>query len=241
MLAPHERYLYKPFFGSSHHWALGKVAKLERLGDLKKDSRVLDIGSGSGAMGRELGNLGFKSIEAIEINEDARNNTKSYYSSIFTNIEEVLTIKNRYNLIFLLDIIEHLSDPQNYLGKVLDLAEDDATILISVPNITHWSIRLSILFGQFDYTERGILDRTHLHFFTKKHLQEMIAKVGDRSSSSLKLLELIGSIVPLEFILPKKIYDTQFFRFFSKIRLFAANHFTGLCAYQLLAEVKKTR
>jgi SAM-dependent methyltransferase len=232
MLMPHERYLFKPFFGSSHHWALERIKLLEDLG-IKRDCSVLDIGCGSGAIGRELKNRGFTRVNAIEIDEEARKNSIGVYEQIFIDLNEALNNGRTYKLILLLDIIEHLADPQNYLEQLVPLVEDGATILISVPNITHWSIRIGMLFGRFEYTDRGILDRTHLHFFTKKHLLETIGRIDE-----FKLNYICGSIVPLEFLLPKWLYRSKLFNFFSKIRFHAAKKFPNLFGYQLLAEVK---
>jgi trans-aconitate methyltransferase len=71
-----------------------------------------------------------------------------------------------YDVLFAAAVLEHLKDAPGLLRRVRPLLTDDAHVIISLPNIAHWQVRLSLLRGQFNYSSYGIMDRTHLHFYT---------------------------------------------------------------------------
>jgi 2-polyprenyl-3-methyl-5-hydroxy-6-metoxy-1,4-benzoquinol methylase len=76
------------------------------------------------------------------------------------------------------DLIEHLRDPQAFLSRIRPFLRPDGRLVLSTPNVANWVIRLSLLFGRFDYTERGILDRNHTHLFTQRTLVACLEKAG---------------------------------------------------------------
>lgn len=102
-----------------------------------------------------------------------------------------------------------------------------------MPNVAHWSVRLPLLLGFFEYTSRGILDRTHYRFFTRQSFKRLLNR------PELAELRLSGSISPLELALPGALYGNAFFRICSRIRMAAARLAPGLCAYQHLATARK--
>ena len=67
----------------------------------------------------------------------------------------------------LLDVLEHLKSPETILDQCHDVLAAGGLAVISLPNVANITVRLSLLFGRFRYTDRGILDRTHLRFFTR--------------------------------------------------------------------------
>jgi SAM-dependent methyltransferase len=222
----HERYLFKPFYGSSHLWALSI------LRDISVTSRVLDIGAGSGAIGRTLKESGVTELYAIEIDEKAAEHIGPIYKRVEDSIDAYEGQK--FDVILLLDVLEHLTIPADFLRRVAELLSDGGIVLISVPNIAHWSVRIPLLFGIFNYQERGILDKTHYHFFTLRHLREMVTSV-----QGVKIECQSASIEPIEFLLPERVWRTKAFRFFSRARLAIAETFPGLFAYQLLLKLRK--
>lgn len=224
--APQERYQFKPFPGSSHVWALGELA------GLPTSARVLDIGPGSGAIGLELRERGLSALDAVEIDPRAR----EHVTPIYRRVEETVRplAGNKYDVILLLDVLEHLADPASFLDDAAVLLAPGGAVLLSVPNVAHWSVRLSLLAGRFEYTERGILDKTHLHFFTGRHLDRMLeARCG------LRITERNGSISPVQFLLPEGAARSGAFALFSRLRQGAARLAPGLCAYQHLRRVER--
>lgn len=227
MLAPpDERYRYKPFIGSSHAWALDTCSALETT------RAVLDIGPGSGAIGAELKKRGYSSLSAVEIDDHARAAVAPIYDEVAANLDP---FRGRsFGLILLLDVLEHMVDPFSFLKEVTALAAPGCIILVSVPNIAHWSIRLSLLFGSFTYTKRGILDRTHLQFFTRRRFLEMLA---ERSECRIK--DTAASIEPVEFLLPEAIWQHPIYSATARLRRGFAQLVPGLMAFQHLAIVEK--
>ena len=85
----------------------------------------------------------------------------------------------RFDVVILADVVEHVRDPFGTLRRIVErVLLPGGSVVLSVPNVAHASVRLSLLVGDFDRTERGILDRTHLHFFTRRSLHALLAEAG---------------------------------------------------------------
>ena len=208
---PQERYVFKPLYGSSHYWALG------HLRGSVAGSRVLDIGAGGGGIGRAIKPEGPAALVAIEIDPRAQ-----------------IALRETYSII-LLDVLEHMSDPFSFLKGVQGVLAPGGRILISVPNVAHWSVRLPLLFlGRFEYRSRGILDRTHLQFFSRRRFREMCSSVPGCS-----VQELSASIEPVELVLPQWSVQNPFFALLGKVRAAVAHALPSLMGYQHLAVLKR--
>ena len=88
-----------------------------------------------------------------------------------------------------------LKKPEQILDQCHDVLDRDGHLIISVPNIANISVRLLLLFGKFDYTERGILDWTHVHFYTRKTSREFLEKNG------WEIVAAKTTVMPLELVL----------------------------------------
>ncbi len=221
----YERYLPKPFRGSSHTWARSQ------LSNLPDHLKVLDIGPGSGVIAAELKERGFKNLYAVEIDAQTRERVKDLYISVHPNLNDFQ--EQKFDIILLLDLLEHLPNPEKFFSDCVSHLEDNGIILVSVPNIAHWSIRLSLLFGFFNYSERGILDRTHLQFFTKKRVKNLMKYPG------LSVINQQVTIAPYELLLPRFLWNNPIYDTATKIRHILANTFPGLLGYQFVCCMKK--
>ena len=76
------------------------------------------------------------------------------------------------------DVLEHLKNPERALVHLLTYLSPDGIAVISIPNFVYFTVRLKVLLGLFRYADWGILDRTHLHFYTRRTAQEMVEKCG---------------------------------------------------------------
>jgi SAM-dependent methyltransferase len=184
-------------------------------------------------MGELFRDRGLKDCYAVEVDQGTSSKLAGLYKSIVCSVEELPD--NQFELVLLLDVLEHLTNPEDMLQKVLARTTKGGIILLSVPNIAHWSIRLSLLLGYFNYTNRGILDKTHFRFFTRKTFLSMLAEF----EQEIELLQYSVSIEPLELLLPKAVWNNQVFNFLSRVRVGLARLLPGLLAYQHLVAIKK--
>jgi 2-polyprenyl-3-methyl-5-hydroxy-6-metoxy-1,4-benzoquinol methylase len=224
--AAHIRYQSKLFFGSSHSWAL------EKLAQLSAQSTVLDIGPGSGVIGKWLHSQGFSNNTAIEIDPAAKEHVRPFYQQVLSSLDELN--KQQFDAIILLDVLEHMAEPEKFLQCAVNYLKPGGFILISVPNIAHWSVRFQLLFGFFEYTNRGLLDRTHLQFFNRRRARRL-----NQHIPTLKAIEYDSSIEPLELLFPEVITASSLFKLISRVRLTVARALPGLCAFQHLCYLQK--
>lgn len=145
-----------------------------------KDKRILDIGCGSGLLGEVLKNKG-NYVIGVNISKSELEVAKHRLNEV---IEHDVTSKEEFNLVqkvdllLFSDILEHTPDPEAVLKKFLNYLKPDGQVIISIPNIACYNMRIRLLFGFFEYEDYGILDKTHLRFFTKKSLLKFVEKCG---------------------------------------------------------------
>ena len=158
---------------------------------------VLDVGAAQGILGQMLADARLE-IDAIEPNPDWARAARAHYRNVYNcAIETTNGLHDRYGVIICGDVLEHTVDPAASLRKLRGYASDDATIIVSLPNVAHLFVRLLLLFGRFPRMSRGILDRTHLHFFTRDTAEELLREAG------LRVVRASGTPVPLDFIWPR--------------------------------------
>jgi methionine biosynthesis protein MetW len=83
-----------------------------------------------------------------------------------------------YDVLLAAAVLEHLKYPERLLQHARDLLRPGARVIVSLPNIAHWQIRLKLLAGRFDYADYGIMDRTHLHFYTPATGRALVEGAG---------------------------------------------------------------
>jgi len=143
---------------------------------------VLDIGCGQGAFGALLKARFGCTVTGIEFVERAAAQAAAKLDCVLTG--DAFTVAPRlegrlFDLVVLTDVLEHFPDPEALLRLYIPMLAPDGSFFLSIPNVRHWSVVLPLLFrGQWSYTEQGILDQTHLHFFTRRSLMSMLNAVG---------------------------------------------------------------
>ena len=159
-------------FSSTHRYLLEHIAP---------NTTVLELGPASGYMTKALAAKGCL-VDAIELNaHDAANAAPYCRNMIVGSVEDLENFSGlaaAYDVILLADVLEHLRTPENVLQKVRQFMAPDGVALVSLPNIAYWKMRLELLRGRFEYVDSGLLDRTHLRFFTLKTGKAMFTRAG---------------------------------------------------------------
>ena len=141
-------------------------------------SPVLDVGAAQGMLGHLIADAGL-TIDAIEANPEWAEMARPHYRNVWASYVEDAPLENgAYKLVVCGDVLEHTPNPLGVLKRLCDAAAPDAKFIISLPNVAHLAIRMMLLFGKFPKMERGILDRTHLHFFTRDTALDLLRQAG---------------------------------------------------------------
>lgn len=165
-------------------------------------SQVLEIGSSTGYMTKAFLDNGC-TVDVVEPDQKAVLKLPKDVRKVFnTSIEDegICNGLGSYEFIVMADVLEHLVNPEQVLKRLLKVASFDTRLLISLPNVASWTMRKQLFFkGDFEYQESGLLDKTHLHFYTVETLPKLLSENG------WKVERIIGTItrLPLEGLISK--------------------------------------
>ncbi|HMA91310.1 MAG TPA: class I SAM-dependent methyltransferase, partial [Polyangiaceae bacterium] len=165
---------------------------LELIGDDPR--RVLDIGCGQGEL-LHLAKQRGHTVVGIDRNQPQFPLDEFISADICAELP--LAADRKFDVIVLADVLEHVPDPTRLLLNASKHLADGGRLLVSLPNAVHWSVRVLIGSGRFDYTNQGILDRGHLRFFTLASAKRMFDDAKLRVESSLT------TPVPWEKVIPR--------------------------------------
>ena len=93
-------------------------------------------------------------------------------------VQARLAAGDRYDAVLFLDVLEHLRDPESVLRAARGWLRPGGVVLCSLPNVAHWRVRLALARGRFDYADNGLMDRTHLRWFTRASARDLVAGAG---------------------------------------------------------------
>jgi 2-polyprenyl-3-methyl-5-hydroxy-6-metoxy-1,4-benzoquinol methylase len=178
------------------------------LESLPHDLDVLDIACGSGVHGAELKRLYGHRVIGVDLSassiEKAKTRLAEAYVADITKPELYPPLgRSKFDIIVLSDILEHVSDPVGVLVRHLPFLAPGGYVLISLPNIAIWNVRLELVFGRFEYQDTGTLDRTHMRFFTRNSVRQLLADAGLELRGSRITPGIARPFVPLI----KKLYS----------------------------------
>jgi 2-polyprenyl-3-methyl-5-hydroxy-6-metoxy-1,4-benzoquinol methylase len=169
---------------------------LAMLQELPAGASVLDVGSASGYFGERLAGKGYY-VVGVEQDEASASVASAFYDEfIVADVESGLRLSRKFDVIVLADILEHLRQPLKVLIHLRDLLSNTGRFVISVPNVANIYVRLNLLFGRFEYADRGILDETHLRFFTLNSACALVQK------AALRVKQIVVTPIPLPLVLP---------------------------------------
>jgi 2-polyprenyl-3-methyl-5-hydroxy-6-metoxy-1,4-benzoquinol methylase len=147
-------------------------------------AEVLDVGCWSGAVGAFLQRERDATVDGVEPEQSmaarATNRYRAVYGSTIEQAIDGLVAERRgsYDVLLFLDVLEHLADPYRILAASRELLRPGGRALVSIPNVAHWSLRYELLRGSWRYRDNGLLDRTHLRFFTRVSALELARDAG---------------------------------------------------------------
>ena len=161
---------------------------------IKPNSVILEIGCATGYIGKFLKEKRNCIMFAVEIDKEAAEIAKPYYEKIIIGDVENEDVLNQlstinyqlFDYILCMSVLEHLRWPQKVLVNLKKFLKPEGSVIVAIPNVAHWSIRLKLLFGDFEYGKglfgtdhgKGIMDETHLRFFTLKTMKKLISDAG---------------------------------------------------------------
>lgn len=144
--------------------------------------RVLDVGCGSGTITLKANMGKSNTVLCVEPDEDRAAISAARGLDVICGLvdEELLRERGPFDVIIFSDVLEHLAAPADMLRLAAGALAPGGFIMASVPNVAHWTVRLKLLIGRFDYKPAGIMDATHLRWFTRKTFRKLFESQGFR-------------------------------------------------------------
>ncbi len=184
-IALSEEYELKPSEDSSH-------GRISAMLSTRPPSKVLDLGCSSGLLAERLRSMGHHvvGVDRHEIPGVGERTSAFFRADLNQGIPP--EVGTDFDIVLAADVLEHLIDPAALLRQIRKVLSPDGTAIFCVPNVAHWYPRLRSILGAFDYDQRGILDSTHLRFFTRRSIRKLVERNGFR----IRRIEPVG--LPLD-------------------------------------------
>lgn len=169
---------HKPGYGISKK----RLAAITTLAGDLSGKRVLDVGCGAGQLGVYLKEQGAAVVDGCDIAAGAVDQASRVLDRAF--VYDVATdslahkCPQQYDVVVATELIEHLFTPGRLLDEVKTVLKPGGTFIVTTPNFLVWTNRLRMLVGQFEYTKTGLLDESHVHFFTYNTLHQLLQQHG---------------------------------------------------------------
>src|SRR4051794_39716651 len=222
-------YTFKDFEGSSHRILIDLIRRFSPRG-----GKLLDLGAAGGELGAAVRDHFDRTI-GFEFDAGRMGELRGRFDSVvIADLETVHALPRGARAVVLADIIEHLRNSAALLRCVKESLAADGRLFLSVPNIANITVRLGLLFGVFEYRDRGILDNTHLRFYTLRTIRREIEAAGFR------VLATRGSSVPLRLIIGRFTPD-PLLRAGEKILTLVTRVWRSLFAYQIILVAERGR
>lgn len=203
-------------------------AKIYRI--VPEGSHVLDVGCHTGKFGAVLKQKGCR-VTGIEIDAAAAEQAKKILDDLrLADVEEIDSfhdLAGKYDVILFLDILEHCRRPSEILKRVRESLSPQGFVIASIPNIAHWSIRLKLFLGRFEYERTGLMDETHLRFYTLKTARQLFEHAGYQ-------IELVDHRFSIPMFRVRKVFGGTL----AKILGYC---FPGLFSYQMIIKARPSQ
>jgi 2-polyprenyl-3-methyl-5-hydroxy-6-metoxy-1,4-benzoquinol methylase len=182
----------------SHTMKYGALSSHSQILELvgAEPRRILDVGCGPGELGHVLKERGHY-VFGVDWSPPRFELDAFAQADIAHGLPD--TIDGTFDLVLLADVLEHMADPSSLLLAAKQRMKAGGSLLVSLPNAVHWSMRAQLAFGRFNYTNKGLLDRGHLRFFTRDSAIRLFRDAG------LEVIARRTTPVPWENVLPRAL------------------------------------
>jgi len=219
--------------------------------------RVLDVGCGfatTSALIQKLGNEVTGIDESPEIEVLAG---KRLSRIVRADLQDADLGSEQYDVLIFADVLEHLVWPVSVLTRYLRWLAPGGSVIVSLPNVGLWSVRLAHLFGRWEYADTGVLDRTHLRFYTRKSGRRLVEEAGLEIVKTTYTPGLVRPFVPLAkrfmglssraplgmTLSPDALLNSRPYQLYQKtaypIERAIASLWPGMLAFQMIFEAKR--
>jgi 2-polyprenyl-3-methyl-5-hydroxy-6-metoxy-1,4-benzoquinol methylase len=207
---------------SSHSLILARVGE-------GRGRRLLDVGAAQGILAQRFMERGFE-VTCLEGDPTlaAMAQGKCHRMIVADLDKEIPELEGPFDVVVYGDILEHLKSPAEVFSGLNRYVSPTGKIIVSVPNFVHLFVRLNILVGRFEYMERGILDRTHLRFFSLKTFRKFLSDAG------LVVEEVVATPVPLPLVVPPR-HHGWWLRVLHRLNAALARSWKTMFGYQFVA------
>ena len=171
-----EEYLLKESEDSSHAVMLRWLAQ-------KSPGRLLDLGCSGGLLSQRARALGHRvlGVDVKELPEEREPLDGFIQANLDHGLPREVVEEGPFDIVMAGDLLEHVREPGLVLGDAHRILAPGGVLILSVPNFGHWYVRGRAVLGIFDYDRRGLLDQTHVHFFTRRSLERELRQAGFRT------------------------------------------------------------
>lgn len=167
-------YPLKDFRGSSHRRLAAWVRELPAA------TRLLELGPGTGQVAHLVGRSDLRWFGLEGCLDGLGPLARRFAGGAIVDLETLSHMPQGFGAALAADVLEHLVEPDRTLAQLAAALPAGAPLFVSVPNVANLTVRLALLFGRFEYAERGILDRTHRVFLTRRTLERRLVAAGFR-------------------------------------------------------------
>jgi len=216
--------------------------------------KILDVGCSTGTLGAEIKRKG-NTVWGLDVSEKAVAIAKDKLDKVFVcDVEDHANLPihgEQFDVIVYADILEHLTDPLTTLREYKRFLKEDGFIVVSLPNIASWTIRVKKLFGPLKPSKYGILDETHKHFYDLKGAKKLVEEGGYRIETIDVNPNIVRSVIPsLRKILnseesgqlEKNLLESKTYKIYRKIvlplELIPTRKLKSLLAFQFVIKAK---
>ena len=222
-----EKYIWKEIPGSSHDLLREKIRALS------PGLRLLDLGAAGGHLGRALRDR-CSFLAGVEPDPELPESAREGYD-VWRPVDAMDSgpWDPPFDAVVCADVLEHLARPEELLARIHGWIRPGGRLFVSLPNIANVSVRAALLFGHFRYTERGILDRTHLSFYTLRSARHLL------ESSGFRVLSVVPTAMPYELAIPK-LAEAPWNRPTRSMAQLSARAWPTMFGYQFVFEAERS-